>query len=192
MRYAFPALALVALFVARFLHDLTDGFVLPWPILREGQQVRLNPTELPSNWQKPLFHWMVLLWMMTMIVVNGINLGRRIANPPPPDAADVAAYLNTNIPLTAVIETWEPEMGFLTDHTYHYPPNSLLPKAVANKWMNGPAPATTYTFMQPNSPDYVLVGVFSRWVNVYPSEILDQHYRLVTTIGTYNLYQKTP
>jgi 4-amino-4-deoxy-L-arabinose transferase-like glycosyltransferase len=190
VRYAFPALVLVALFVARFLHDLTDGFVLPWPVLREGQQIRLNPTELPSNWQKPLFHWMVLLWMVTMIVVNGINLGRRIANPPPPDAANIAAYLNANVPLTALIETWEPEMGFLTDHAYHYPPNALLPKAVANKWMDGPAPSATYNFMQPHPPDYVLIGVFSRWVNVYPIEVIEQHYKLVTTIGTYDLYQK--
>jgi 4-amino-4-deoxy-L-arabinose transferase-like glycosyltransferase len=100
VRYAFPALVLAALFVARFLHDLTDGFVLPWPVLREGHNIRLNPTELPSNWQKPLFHWMVLLWMITMIVVNGIALGRQIASPPPPDAADIAAYLNANTPIT--------------------------------------------------------------------------------------------
>ncbi len=190
VRYAFPALVLAALFVARFLHDLTDGFVLPWPVLREGQTIRLTPTELPPNWQKPLFHWMVLLWMITMIVVNGIALGRQIASPPPPDAVDIAAYLNANIPLTAPIETWEPEMGFLTNHTYHYPPNSLLPKAVAYKWISGPAPATTYAFMQPNPPEYVLVGVFSRWVEVYPIEILEQHYKLVTTIGAYHLYQK--
>jgi 4-amino-4-deoxy-L-arabinose transferase-like glycosyltransferase len=192
VRYAFPALVLVALFVARFLHDLTDGFVLPWPVLREGEQVRLDTADLPSNWQKPLFHWMVLLWMVTMIVVNGINLGRRILNPPPPDAANIGAYLNTNIPLTALIETWDPELGFLTDHNYRFPPNSLLPKAVANKWMDGPPPTASYNFMQPAPPDYVIVGVFSRWVGIYPFEVVEQHYKLVTTIGVYELYQKLP
>ena len=189
VRYAFPALVLSALFVARFLHDLTDGFVLPWPLLQEGYAVKLTPTELPSNWQKPLFHWMVLLWMLTMIVVNGILLGRKIGNPPPPDAANIAAYISANVPPTAIIETWEPEMGFLTDHAYHFPPNALLNKAVAHKWLAGPALSNTYNFMQPKPPDYVLVGIFTRWVEVYPDDMLTQHYRLVTTIGAYALYE---
>ena len=189
VRYAFPALVLSALFVARFLHDLTDGFVLPWPLLQEGRSVRLTPTELPPNWQKPLFQWMVLLWMLTMIVVNGILLSREIANPPPPDAATLAAYLNAHVPQSALIETWEPEMGFLTDHNYHFPPNSLLNKAVSHQWLNGPVVTRTYDFMQPKPPDYVLVGVFSRWVEVYPDAMLKQHYRLMMTVGTYELYQ---
>ena len=190
VRYAFPALVISALFVARFLNDLTDGFALPWPLLHKGQPIRFSPTELPTNWQKPLFHWMVMLWMTTMIIVNGIDIGRKIANPPPPDAANITAYLNANISRTALIETWEPELGFLTDHAYHYPPNSLLPKAVSHIWTNGPAPASAYNFMQPTPPEYVLIGQFSRWVKLYPDDVIAQHYRLVTTIGKYDLYQK--
>jgi hypothetical protein len=56
--------------------------------------------------------------------------------------------------------------------------------------MSGPTPATTYAFTQPTPPEYVLVGVFSRWVEVYPIKILEQHYKLVTTAGAYALYQK--
>jgi len=61
----------------------------------------------------------------------------------PPDNAPLvmAKYMDDNIPKDALIETWEPEMGFLTDHNYHYPPQILLDTAVGFKWRGGPAPS---------------------------------------------------
>jgi hypothetical protein len=100
----------------------------------------------------------------------------------------MAAYLNENVSRQAIIETWEPEMGFLTDHNFHFPPQLLLNKAVGYIWLNGAPPAQEYDFMQANSPPYVLVGGFAQWVNLYPTDWLAKHYRLVTRIGGYELY----
>jgi hypothetical protein len=90
----------------------------------------------------------------------------------------------------ALVETWEPEMGFLTDHNYHFPPPALLYKAVSNIWMGKPPPSDDYDFVQKNLPDYVLLGEFSRFVQLYPQNILDSQYTLVTTIGAYDLYAR--
>ena len=38
----------------------------------------------------------------------------------------VADLLNEKIDRSAVIETWERELGVLTDHRYHFPDQSLL------------------------------------------------------------------
>lgn len=101
----------------------------------------------------------------------------------------MAAYLDENIPQNALIETWEPEMGFLTNHNYHFPPQLLLNTAVGYIWTGGPPPSQSYDFMKPTPPEYVLVGEFSRWVNLYSPEILSKDYTLVKQIGSYDLYK---
>ena len=100
----------------------------------------------------------------------------------------MAEYLNAHLPTTVEIETWEPEMGFLTDHAYHYPPEDLLATAVAYIWRGGPSPSESYTFIQMEAPAFVLVGEFARWVGLYPAEVLESEYILVQTIGGYELY----
>ena len=98
----------------------------------------------------------------------------------------MAAYMNEHVPLNALVETWEPEMGFLTDHNYDDPPHTWK-KAVGFIWLNKPLPAGEYTFVQTQSPDYVLVGGFGRWVQV-SADGLAAHYQLETAIGGYELY----
>jgi hypothetical protein len=102
----------------------------------------------------------------------------------------MAEYLNQNVPLDAVIETWEPEMGFLTDHNYHYPPNALLAVAVEHVYYNGEAVQAYYDFVQTEQPDYLLAGEFSKWTEIYPLEDLSDQYELIVTFGDYDLYRR--
>jgi hypothetical protein len=101
----------------------------------------------------------------------------------------MAAYLNEHVPTDALIETWEPEMGFLTDHNYHFPPQLLLNTAVGYIWLGKSSPTQEYTFVQDEAPNYVLVGGFSSWVGLYPQGWLAAHYTQVTRIGAFELYQ---
>jgi hypothetical protein len=55
-------------------------------------------------------------------------------------------------------------------------------------WLGKSSPAQQYSFVQDESPEYVLVGIFARWVGLYPQDWLAEHYTLVTTIGGYELY----
>jgi hypothetical protein len=127
---------------------------------------------------------------LTMMII--LPLARTawvIVSPPPNAPAEMAAYLNQNVPISALIETWEPEMGFLTDHNYHFPPAALLNNAAAYIWLHGQPPSQLYDFMQPAPPEYVLVGPFGRWVNLYPSSQLSTRYKLSKSIDDYDLYQ---
>jgi hypothetical protein len=182
LRYAFPGLAIASLFVARFFDDLTDGFQLRlgavWQAVRNGE----------ASWPKHALHWAMLVWLGVMIVIPLAQTARPIVSPGMNTPALMATYLNEHISREALIETWEPEMGFLTGHNYHFPPPSLLNDAIGYIWLNRPAPAQSYTFVQDQSPDYVLVGAFARWVDLYPADWLAEHYSLVTTIGAYELY----
>lgn len=183
-RYAFPGLVLSALFIARLLDDVTNGFTLP-----RGSFA----TASAGVWVQRVVRLGIVAWAAFVIISNGIVLVREIVQPPPPAAQEMADYLNANVSPTATIETWEPEMGFLTDHRYHFPPNALLSKSVNYMWSQGTAPSALYNFMEQTPgappPQYVLFGSFGQWVGVYPVEVLDQHYRRIAEFGTYQLYE---
>jgi 4-amino-4-deoxy-L-arabinose transferase-like glycosyltransferase len=182
LRYAFPALALASLFVARFFYELTDGFKLNlqslWQAWREGQ----------AAWIKQAGSLALLIWLAVMIVVPLGQTVKQIVLPEFNAPIAMAAYLDEQVSQQALIETWEPELGFLTNHNYHFPPPLLLNQAVGHVWLGKPSPAQEYTFVQDKSPDYVLVGGFARWVGLYPQDWLATHYRLETNIGNYELY----
>jgi 4-amino-4-deoxy-L-arabinose transferase-like glycosyltransferase len=182
LRYAFPGLAIASLFVARFFYDITDGFRLDrmalWETLRGGQPA----------FRKHALHWAMFAWLVVMIALPLGQAVQEVVSPTFNAPIAMAAYLDEQIPREALIETWEPEMGFLTDHNYHFPPPLLLNDAVSHIWLGGPPPAQHYDFVQTEHPDYVLVGEFARWVNLYPADMLEARYRLVTSIGAYELY----
>jgi hypothetical protein len=182
LRYAFLGLAISSLFVARFFYDLTDGF-------------RFRPTDLQQNldegrsgWTGNALRWVMMAWLGIMIILPLGQTAREIVLPGFNASEAMAAYLNENVPQEALIETWEPEMGFLTDHNYHFPPPLLLNTAVGYIWLGKSSPAQEYTFVQDKLPDYVLVGAFGRWVELYPDDVLAARYKLVGRIGEYDLY----
>jgi hypothetical protein len=185
IRYAFLGLALSTLFVARFFSEMTDGFRLTrveiGRVLREGA----------GAWPVPLFRLSVLAWLAAMMLVG---LGRttfeiitaRTSNP-----VELSNFLKANVPTNIVVETWEYELGFLSDHNFHFPPQRLLAKAIAYAYLNGPPPAKEYDFVQVHQPEYIVFGNFANWVEIYPRRVLAQ-YRLINTIGPYKVYQRMP
>lgn len=168
-RYAFPGLAITSLFVARFFYDLTDGFQLDgaalWEALRQSQPIL----------RRHALHWIVLGWLaVTMIALPLRQTVRKLVSPPFNAPVAMAAYLNEHVPREALIETVNPEIGFLTDHI-----NNPLPLYVDPE---------DYDFAQTGYPDYVLVGEKFGLDDFYSVDRLKEHYKLVTSIGWYKLY----
>jgi 4-amino-4-deoxy-L-arabinose transferase-like glycosyltransferase len=182
-RYAFPGLALASLFVAKLFSDLTDGF--HFDVAALWLALRRSDVSLPTRARSGI----ATAGLTMMIILPLARTAWVIVSPPPNAPAEMAAYLNQNVPISALIETWEPEMGFLTDHNYHFPPAALLNNAAAYIWLHGQPPSQLYDFMQPAPPEYVLVGPFGRWVNLYPSSQLSTRYKLSKSIDDYDLYQ---
>ncbi len=183
VRYAFPGIALGSLFLARFLYYLSSGFKIDvrslWQAVRREQAAE-GTQVLP-------FVSMVFLVLMLVLPLGQTLVD--IVHPPQGTAQAMADYLNKNVPQNVLIETWEPELGFLTNHNYHYPPNQLLDKAVGYMWRGGPSPADDYHFVEQNNPPYVLIGEFARWVSLYPDDYIGEHYQRVALFGAYALYQ---
>ena len=183
LRYAFPGLAVSGLFVARFFGDLTNGFRFDfkgaWDSLRRGASIQTGMA----------LRGVLLLWLVAMIAIPLVQNFANELFPPFNAPAAMAAYMDQNISKSAVVETWEPEMGFLTDHNYHFPPPGLLNTAIGYIWLGKTPPGQEYHYIEQNLPPYVLIGSFAAWVKLYPVDFLAAHYSLVTSIGGYQLYR---
>ncbi len=173
-RYAFPMLALCPLFLARLVHDSPDilAAVFKQPARRRQFSIGIVlATVLVVGWglSRPAFE---------ILTVHD-------------EAAQLARYLNQNVSHSALVETWESELGFLTNHRYHYPPPELLDKAVRRKWLNATGP-TVAELYQPEklNPDYLISGAFAQWNELYPAQLLIDRYQLIQSFGSYNLYRR--
>lgn len=173
-RYAFAPLLLCPLFTVKLLLDL-PGLLSGW----------LNR----AGWRRPLT---LLAGLLLAGLIGGGLLSQIPATLKVDDSAQkMAAYLNQNVDKQSVVETWESEMGFLTDHSYHYPPPELLDKAVRLKWLGGTGPSLPEIY-QPEKlqPGYLIVGQFGRWNGLYSPDLLAARYQLVISYGEYSLYKR--
>ena len=183
IRYAFLGLAVAGIFIARMFYDATGGFNFDF-----GGTIKGFWNSLFSG--KGAFRWALVVWLFLIVALPMAKNVLEIARGGTRSAEQMAAYLNENIPQNAVIETWDPEMGFFTDHNFHYPPNALLAVAVEQIYAGGEPVKGHYTFVQDEKPEYILAGEFSKWVDVYPVDELWGKYEWVITIGDYELYKR--
>jgi hypothetical protein len=181
LRYAFAPLALAALVAGRLIEDLIA-------------QVNLHPRAWWANLQRGDFRAAIapvaLAVFALMSLVPLALTARQIVSPPAPAAQQFSAYLDANVPRDALIETWEPELGFLTNHNYHFPPQVVLDTAVRHVWQGGPSPSEQYD-LNAFSPDYVIVGEFAKYAGLYPPDQLAHDYHLVESFGAYDLYARS-
>jgi len=179
-RYAFPGLTIVSLFVARLFLDLIKGDRISlrrlWAELQEGTGL--------ATARRLCF--LVVLFVMTLYpLTSQVQAVLFQADRTPQEFAE---YLEAHVSKDAVIETWEPELGFLTDHKYHYPPARMVDAMSRHLALGTPSPAGTYDFLAAD-PAYLVVGEFGKWTGLYPTDFLRQHCTLVISIGPYDLYQ---
>jgi len=174
-RYAFPGLAVASLFVARLFHDL---IAMARSIgERVGTRRLLTPLTI------------ALIGLFVLVIGRPLVYYTRAIFFQPDDGPQrMAAYLNTHIGQTALIETWSPELGFLTDHRYHYPPPEILDKVVRAAWLGEPSQPEIYDF-RAYQPDYLVLDPTPMRV-IYPTQFVEGGYRLVISLGGYDLYAR--
>jgi 4-amino-4-deoxy-L-arabinose transferase-like glycosyltransferase len=166
-RYAFVPLALAALPVARLVDD-----------------------GVRALWRRPdrgrLLAPLAALALGVLVATSfGGQLHQTLAASDAPQ--QMAAYLNRSVPTSAIIETWEPELGVLTDHRYHYPPPSLLDRSVRHQWLGGPS-LDGYDPLA-GGAEYLIIGPFARYSGIYDEAAIAARYQRVTTVGDYALFR---
>lgn len=182
IRYTYLGLALATLCGAALFDDLFGAVSWEW-----------------RAWGRSLWKGQSLATAVRVALLAAAGLAVVIAAPlaltvrdivraPEQNAVLMARVMDRTVPKDVVVETWEPEMGFLTDHNYHYPPSGLLDKAVGYIWRGGPPPADAYAEVERVRPPYILVGAFARWTALYDAALVDGQYRRIETVGPYELF----
>jgi 4-amino-4-deoxy-L-arabinose transferase-like glycosyltransferase len=180
-RYAFPALAVIALFVAQLFYDLIQAFG------RALTTTTASPTGRSAAQAFALLSGLALLLLFPLQTQLRSLLTADDRSP-----QRVAAYLDDHVSRTAIIETWEPELGFLTDHTYHYPPLGWLERAVRSKWLRPDSALTGYDPIAEARPSYLVIGQFGKYTGIYATVIARQPGRIVASIGEYDIWEIWP
>ncbi len=210
-RYIFAAAAILAMFVAKLFADLLDGFILSMKDKRSdiGKFVRGTTGLTPQSVMALgtlLALSSVTLWSIYQLqqVIRDNVLDKTgyqdISIYSPPQfliPQEMAAYLSSSVPKDAIIETWERELGILTNHKYHYPDASLLASADEPIYRNSNT-SNSHAFLGKDyfdsvRPDYVIVGWYARFNNIYDTDYLAQNAILIKSIGDgpwrYDLYK---
>jgi hypothetical protein len=180
-RYAFTGLAFASFLLGKFFIDL---FLNLAAAARNtaGRDQWITSRSLQGA---------VAAWLLLIVGASAAATIRPIVAPPENHPAAISAYLNRAIPETAVVETWEQELGALTPHNYHYPPSRLLNVAVRHIWLGGPPPAEVYQPLTSDRPPYVVVGAFAKWVALYPPDVLEREYTRDAVVGPYEVYRRS-
>lgn len=179
LRYTFPSLSILSLFIAEFFSSISGGFRSPLAFLRHSEASRSPTSKSVGS--------VTTAWLGLVIMIPFALTVNEILHPAPQYALAMARYMEENVSESAVIETWEPEMGFLTDYSYHYPPNQMLAIAIKHVWLGDEAPSSTYQISSDPAPDYVLTGEFSDWVEMYDLDLLKHTGSEEAHIGPYRL-----
>jgi len=181
-RYYFLGIALTAIFVARLLYDLSAGFQFNvrqvWQRLRNNHIVNQQDAVSLSVW----------VWLIAMILFPvAFTIKDMVITPQLNAPVIMAEYINAHIPKEALIETYEAELGFLTDHNFHYPSPALLAATIVQNELDGPR--VRYDFVQMNKPEYVLFGPKGDGAAIYPINYVERNYNLINIVGDYRLYE---
>lgn len=180
-RYAFLALTLATLFVAQLFHDLTGGYHLP--IKELGAKIRAG------QWDVSLAGKIALVALLLVIVLRPLQ-GRfaDVITGGDDTPQQMAAYIVQYLPPDAEIETYEPEICFLSGYNCHFPPYTTIDASIKYVWYNAPSPSEYYDFQKYGAP-YLLIGDFGHWVHLYDPQVVERNYELVASIGNYELYR---
>lgn len=105
-------------------------------------------------------------------------------------AQDIAQYLNNHIPTNQIIESWEWQLGLLTEHDYHYPENIWVDRYTAYLFAHEPLD-DRYDFTKAHA-QYLIDGPFSKFTGIYAEDIAKGCCELLISQGAYDLYRVSP
>ena len=177
-RYAFLPLALTCVFIARLFADATNGFSVSWSTVRgDLNQGRLGPASTRLT---------LMLLPLLLVLYGTVSKLDMIATDGDRTPQAFAEYLENNVGKGYVMETWEWEIAFLTDHSYHHPPFEVLDAMIGHVQFGRPLPENLYE-LERIRPEYLIDGPFSKWTGLY-SQYISAHCIPSASVGQYDLY----
>jgi 4-amino-4-deoxy-L-arabinose transferase-like glycosyltransferase len=169
-RYAFAGLALNAIFAGDLIKRLAG-------LARQAffRPTRFSPAIVVAG-----------LALVALVAAGNWRTLSPIVRQNDQDAVRFAALVDNQVPAGSVVDGWEPELGFLSDHPYQAPPPGSLSTVVEARWFGGTMP----DFSSDLDGDFLVIGPFARWVGVYREASASTNWQQMAVVGQYTLYQR--
>ncbi len=180
-RYMFPPIFFATPFLAALLDRLTNGYDFFGILQRMTAPLRERKLTRASA-----AAWLAALILMIALPLTLLTLTRYYLLNSDDSAQQTADYFNTQSKPDALIETYESELHFLLNRRYHWPPDQIHVELNKRSLLGQQTPIE-YDPLAAN-PDYLVIGEFARGNNLYVPVIESGSFRLVQTIGGYDLY----
>ncbi len=177
-RYAFAPLAILPIFAAKLFRDVVD-------LLEKagGPAIRIANRRLVAA--------ALAVTLGTALIVADplFHQARQTISPIEPGPREMALYLDTHVAPSEIVETWEPELGFLSNGRFHFPPPEWLDRAVRAKWLGATGLIEGYAPLADVHPAYLVVGPWGRFSGIYDKTLADLKVQPIATFGPYDVYR---
>lgn len=183
-RYFFPATFLGSVFVAALLDNLTHHFDWRWL----GSQINGLFRPRRSN-RAGLIAVLALILIGIILLLNSLNSIGLYRLSTSDALAQLVEFINTKTAPDARVETYDSEVLFLLNRPYHYPPDQIQVE-LNRRTVLGENTVIDYDPLVAANPDYVIVGPFARMWHLYDTVLKATAFRLVQTIGSYDVYER--
>lgn len=181
LRYLFPAYFVSHSFSAALFDKVSNSVNMNSMVQNTARLFKR------VNWQTLGALWSTVIigsYLMSTIVYQGIAIKNQENF-----VYQTAAFINA-LPETIRIESYESELFFLINRTYHYPPDQLHVAIIRRNLENIPLSISYDPLFY--DPDYLVLGKFNFYWGVYAPELITRHFTLIKTFGPYQIYQRKP
>jgi len=182
-RFLFPALFVGCIFAAKALHDLTCGLDLPGTI-RKASSVFLSRATTPSA-LGALLAVVLTAWYLT---VSGMIFSISYPTYSSTAAAQTAFYLNTETETDALIESYESQVQFLTQRSWHYPPDQVHVQLNKRSLIDPKTPVEYDALVA--DPDYLVVGPSGGEWQLYEPVLGAGNFTVLKEFPPYTIYAR--
>jgi len=184
-RYVAPASFVGNIFVAKLLRDLLDRRVRVF----SHRATRDEFLRLPNRGRDAdalLALLLIGVWSFatakmihqTFIVERDESVQR------------VAEFLNTQTPVDSLIETYDSEVHFLLNRSYHFPPDQIHVDLIRRTFPGNYGKVNIKYDPLAANPDYLVVGDFIKGLRLYDPVIRSNAFRLIRSFNKYDIYER--
>ncbi len=182
-RYLFPAAFVANVFFAAFVSDLSRGFDMQRTLLTGAQLLR------GTDGKHEALRITLALVLVAVAAFSTVRTLVQAYGNRDDSLSAVARFLNSQTDTDALIETYESELFFLVDRSFHYPPDDVQ-HLLNRRTFLGEDLQIGY---DPSlwDPDYVVLGPFTRMWGLYDSWLAGDDFGLVFQTSRYQVFKRS-
>ena len=184
IRYIFPATLIGSVFVAAMIHDWTRGFDISYIVQRVLDLWRCRRFN-----KEAICALFVVVFVTTSVPRTAMALYKTYIVDADRSVQQAADFLNARTRPGALIETYDSELFFFLNRTYHYPPDSIHVQLIRRTFLYQDDTRIDYDPLVAN-PDYLVVGPHSKQWRLYEPVLRTGAFRLLQSYKRYQIYER--